>query len=105
MEQKRKFVRLPTNLKAEYSVKGSGHEAEPCTVINISLNGAGLEFYSSESIAVGSTLTLKIFDPEGKETVGAEGVIKWSKQGEKDFVCGVELTDPLDKFTLSLLGV
>jgi hypothetical protein len=54
---------------------------------------------------VGAILVLKIFDSEEKETVGAEGIVKWSKQGEKDFVCGVELTDVLDKFTLSLLGI
>ena len=105
MEQKRRFIRLSTNLRADYSLKGSESKGGNCTVINISLNGAGLEFYSSEGIDVGATLVLKIFDPEGTETVGVEGVVKWSKQGEKDFVCGVALTDVLDKFTLSVLGV
>ena len=105
MKQKRKFIRLSTNLSAEYSLKGSESGGGKCTVINISLNGAGLEFYSPEPIDVGATLVLKIFDLEKKETVAAEGVVKWNKQGEKDFVCGVELTDVLDKFTLSVLGV
>ena len=104
MEQKRRFIRLSTTLKAEYSLKGSGAGGE-CTVINISPGGAGLEFYSSEPIDVGATLVLKIFDSEKKETVDAEGVVKWSKQGEKNFVCGVALTDVLDKFALSVLGV
>ena len=54
---------------------------------------------------MGATLALKIFDAEKKETVGTEGVVQWNKQGEKDFVCGVALTDVLDKFTLSVLGV
>lgn len=105
MDQKRRFVRLPTHLKAEYVLKGRPGKGGTCTVINISLNGAGLEFYSSEYIDVGATLVLKIFDPEEKETVGTEGVVKWSKQGERDFVCGVALTDVLDRFTLSVLGV
>ena len=104
MEQKRRFIRLSTRLKAEYSLKGSGEGGE-CTVINISPGGAGLEFYSSEPIDVGATLVLKIFDSEKKETVDAEGVVKWSKQGEKNFVCGVALTNVLDKFALSVLGV
>ena len=69
MEQKRRFIRLPTNLRAEYSLKGSGGEGKKCTVINISLNGAGLEFYSSEYIDVGATLVLKIFDSTEEETV------------------------------------
>ena len=105
MEQKRRFIRLPTNLSAEYSFKGSESGKGNCTVINISLNGAGLEFYSSEPIPVGATLALKIFDAEKKETVGTEGVVQWNKQGEKDFVCGVALMAVLDKFTLSVLGV
>ena len=96
---------MPTNLSAEYSFKASESGGGHCTVINISLNGAGLEFYSSEPIPVGATLVLKIFDAEKKETVGTEGVVQWNKQGEKDFVCGVALTDVLDKFTLSVLGV
>ena len=105
MEQKRQYKRLPTNLKAEYSLTAGVDEGKQCTVINISLNGAGLEFYAHESVEVGATLFLKIFDPEGSESFETEGVVKWSKQGEKDFVCGVELTTVLDKFTLSTLGV
>lgn len=105
MEQKRKYKRLPTNLKAEYSLTAGLAERMQCTVINISLNGAGLEFYAHEGVEVGTTLFLKIFDPEGKESFNAEGIVRWSKKGEKDFVCGVELTEVLDKFTLSTLGV
>ena len=105
MEQKRKYKRLPTNLKAEYSLTVALAERKQCTVINISLNGAGLEFYAHESVEVGATLFLRIFDPEGKESFDAEGIVRWIKQGEKDFVCGVELIEVLDKFTLSTLGV
>lgn len=105
MEQKRKFKRLPTNLKAEYSLKESTDEGKQCTVINISLNGAGLEFYAHESVELGTKLILKIFDQDGEKAFDAEGVVRWSKQGGKDFVCGIELTTALDKFTLSTLGV
>ena len=105
MEQKRKYKRLPTNLKAEYSLTAGAAEGKQCTVINISLNGAGLEFYAHESVEIGTTLFLKIFDPDGEEAFDAEGIVRWSNQGEKDFVCGVELTTALDKFTLSTLGV
>ena len=105
MEQKRRFVRFSTTLSAEYSLQGSGCDPEKCTVINISLNGAGLEFSSSKPIAVGTTLVLKIFDSEKKETVATEGIIKWNQQSEEGFVCGIELTEVLDKFSLSVLGV
>ena len=105
MEQKRRFVRFSTTLSAEYSLKGSEGERGDCTVINISLNGAGLECKASEPISVGATLVLKIFDAEKKETVATEGIVKWNKQTDKGFVCGIELTDALDKFSLSVLGV
>jgi hypothetical protein len=105
MEQKRRYKRLPTNLKAEYSLTAGRAEGKQCTVINISLNGAGLEFYAHESVEVGTTLFLKIFDPGGKDAFDVEGIVRWNKQGEKDFVCGVELTTALDKFSLSTLGV
>ena len=105
MEQKRKFVRFATTLSAEYSLKGSESGGGNCTVINISLNGAGLECEASDPIAVGATVVLKIFDSENKETVDAEGIVKWKKQTEKGFLCGIELTDALDKFSLSVLGV
>ena len=105
MEQKRKFKRLPTNLKAEYSLQESTDGGKQCTVINISLNGAGLEFYAHESVEVGAKLLVKIFDQDGEKAFDAEGIVRWNKQGEKDFVCGIELTTALDKFTLSTLGV
>ena len=105
MEQKRKFKRLPTNLKAEYFLQGSTPDGKQCTVINISLNGAGLEFYAHESVEVGTNLLVKIFDQDGEKAFDAEGIVRWSKQGEKDFVCGIELTRALDKFILSTLGV
>ena len=105
MEQKRKFKRLPTNLKAEYSAKEHTNEVHQCTVINISLNGAGLEFYAHEGVVVGTTLLVKIFDHDGEKAFDAEGIVRWSKRGEKDFVCGIELTTALDRFTLSTLGI
>ena len=105
MEQKRRFVRFTTTLSAEYSLKGSERGGGNCTVIDISLNGVSLECQASEPIALGATVVLKIFDAEKKETVGAEGLVKWNKQTAKGFVCGIELTDALDKFSLSVLGV
>lgn len=91
MEQKRKYKRLPTNLKAEYSLTAALAERKQCTVINSSLNGADLEFFAHESVEVGATLFVRIFDFEGKESFDAESIVRRSNQGEKDFVCGVEL--------------
>ena len=88
-----------------FSLADGGDEAKQCIVINISLNGAGLEFYAHESVEVGTTLFLKVFDREGKKAFDTEGIVRWGQQGEKDFVCGIELTTVLDKFTLSTLGI
>ena len=103
MEGKRKSRRFTTNLKAQYFLgenKGSGKE---CTVINVSSNGAGLEFYTHEKIGISTNLTLKVFAPKATGPINIKGILKWVKQGEKDFVGGVEVVLQSDKEKLAVL--
>ena len=103
MEGKRKSRRFTTNLKAQYFLgesKGSGKE---CTVINVSSNGAGLEFYTHEKIGISTNLTLKIFAPKETDPIHVKGMLRWVKQGEKDFVGGVEVVLESDKEKLAVL--
>ena len=103
MERERKSRRFTTNLKAQYFLgesKGSGKE---CTVINVSSNGAGLEFYTHEKIDISTNLTLKIFAPKATDPINVKGILKWVKQGEKDFVGGVEVALQSDKEKLAVL--
>ena len=76
-----------------------------CTVINISLSGVGLAFYTPERIEVGSMLFLKIFAVGGKTTITVEGIVRWVDQGKKDFLCGVKLTEALDEVKLVMLDL
>ena len=102
-EENRMSWRFPKHLKGFYyldEVKGEGKE---CTIINISINGAGLEFYTSETVTVKSKLYLEIFPLDGRESVAIEGKIRWVKQGRKDCVCGVQLTEKLNKAKMETL--
>jgi len=101
----RKSTRFPTHLKAHYFLKERRGKGKECVVINISLNGAGLEFYTSETIGEASKLFLSIVPPQGNETISAEGIVRWVKHGARDYVCGIELTRTLDKITLARLGL
>ena len=104
-EEDRKSWRFPTILNALYFLREKKGQGKECTVINISLNGAGLEFYTCEAISVNEKLFLAISSPDGKETVNVEGIVRWVKQGRKDFVCGIKLTETLDKAKQAMLKV
>ena len=105
IKEKRLSVRFPTNLKAVYSLEEDAEKTKECTVINISLNGAGLEFYTSENIGENTKLFLKISIPERNKAVHIAGIARWVKRGKRDFVCGVKLFKPLDKANLTALGL
>ena len=105
INENRKSTRFPTHLKAHYFLKERRGKGKECVVINISLNGAGLEFYTSETIGEASKLFLSIVPPQGNEIINAEGIVRWVKHGARDYVCGIELTRTLDKITLARLGL
>jgi len=103
IKERRKSRRYPSNLKGQYFLKERKGDGKECTIINISLNGASLAFYTLENISVSSTLLLEIFDCKGKESTNVEGIVRWVKQGKKDFICGIELTETLDEAKLTTL--
>jgi hypothetical protein len=82
--------------------KGEGKE---CTIINISANGAGIEFYTVETIRENTKLFLEILPPDEEETINVEGIIKWVKQGKMDCVCGIQLTEKLNEAKKAMLRV
>ncbi len=104
-EEIRRLYRCPTLLKGLYfldEIKGEGKE---CTIINISDNGAGLEFYTDETVDVNSKLFLEILPPDEEEAITVEGIIRWVKQGNKDCVCGIQLTEKLNEAKKAMLKV
>jgi hypothetical protein len=102
-EEKRHPFRFPTILKGHYFIEEKKGEGKECKIINISLNGAGLEFYSFETVSVNSKLFLEIFSLNGNETITVEGIIRWVKQGKMDCVCGIQLTEKLSENKMEML--
>ncbi len=105
----RRSWRFPTILKGHYSmeekkgkVKG---KAKECRIINISLDGAGLQFYTSEPINQKTKLYLKIFPSDRNKPVSVEGIIRWIKQGKRDCVCGIQLTEKLSEEKREILKI
>ncbi|MCK5186944.1 MAG: PilZ domain-containing protein [Deltaproteobacteria bacterium] len=103
VEGKRKSKRFTTNLKAQYFLGESKGNGKECTVINVSGNGAGLEFYTHDKIGISTDLNLKIFAPKATDPINVKGILRWVKQGEKDFVGGVEVVLESDKEKLAVL--
>jgi hypothetical protein len=105
-EETRGLYRCPTLLKGLYSLDDKKGEGKECTIINISVNGAGMEFYTDESVEVNSKLFLEILPPpDEEETIPVEGIIRWVKQGKKDCVCGIQLTEKLNEAQKAMLKV
>jgi hypothetical protein len=104
-EEKRQSWRFPTVRKGFYYLGDKHGEAKECTIINISLNGAGLEFYTFETINEKTKVSLEIFPPDGEDPVLVEGKIRWVKKGTKDCVCGIQLTENLDKDKMEMLKI
>jgi hypothetical protein len=104
-EERRRSCRLPTWIRGLYFLEEKKGEGKECTIINISLNGAGIEFYTVETIRENTKLFLEIFPPDEEETINVEGIIKWVKQGKMDCACGIELTDKLNETQMAILKV
>ena len=96
MGDKRKSKRFIINLSARFFIKEKTGGWKECTVINISRSGAGLEFYTADKIDIGS-VHLKIFTPKAIEPIDIEGIVRWVKQGKRDFIGGVEALLKPDK--------
>jgi hypothetical protein len=102
-EENRYSFRFATAMKGFYYLDDKQEEGKECTIINISFNGAGLEFYTPETINDKTKMSLEIFSPNGEEIVTVEGIIRWVKQGNKDCVCGIQLTEKLSKDKMKML--
>ena len=103
MEERRKTKRFATNLKAHYFLKEGEVKGRECTVINISRNGVGLEFYTAEEIVEGASLLIKISVAKSLEPTDIEGIVQWVNQGERDFVGGIKANSKLDEEKLTNL--
>lgn len=104
-EESRRSWRFPKSLKALYFIQEKKSKGKDCTIINISLNGAGLDLYTVDPISAKTKLILEILPADGKETVTIEGIVQWVKQERTHFICGIKLTEKLNKGKLKMLRV
>ena len=104
-EDARRSWRFPTLLKGLYFLDEKKGEGKECTIINISDNGSSMEYYTAETVGVNSKLFLEILPPDEEETITVEGIIRWVKQGKKDCVCGIQLTEKLNEAKKAMLKV
>ena len=99
MENRRKFSRFYTQMKAQYVLKGEKGDGGECTVVDISRKGMGIKFRTSEKIKAGTTIIFEIFISGELEPISVKGTVKWSKQGGEYFVGGIRLTEGVHKLT------
>ncbi len=86
--KKRRFGRFSAKLKAQYLVEGE-KEWKECTVINLSREGMGITFQTSEKIEVGSTIHVRIHMPTDSQPINIKGILKWIEQRGDDFIGGI----------------
>ena len=86
--EKRRFGSFPTKLKAQYLMEGE-KEWKECTIINMSREGMGITFQTSEKMEVGSTIRVMIDMPTESQTINAKGILKWIEKRGDDFIGGI----------------
>ena len=104
MEERRRFGRFETELRAQYISQDGERDWEECTVISICRKGIGIRFHSCEKINIGTIIRLKIFIPEKVKPTVVEGVLKWKEKRENELFGGVESGEILDEMRFSKLS-
>ena len=100
MEDRRRFSRQQSQLKAQYFLKGRKEGWGECTVIDVSRKGMGITFQTSEKIKVGSFILLEIPVPTELEPFYIIGILRWIRQKGNTFTGGIESTEILDDYNL-----
>lgn len=90
MENRRRFSRFDTQLKAHYFLKEKKGSRKECTITDVSRKGMGIRFYTHKEINIGSTIFLEISIPTEAEPVNVKGILKRIDQGENNFFGGIE---------------
>lgn len=97
MDNRRRFSRSDTQLKAKYFLEERKGGWEECTIIDVSRTGLGVKFHTGEEISAGSTIHLEISVPTELEPISVEGILKRMEQEGDDFIGSIEFTEALDE--------
>ncbi len=90
MENRRRFSRFDTQMKAHYFLREKKGSGEECTITDVSRKGMGIRFCTRNKINIGSTIFLEISVPTEAEPVSVKGILRRIDQGENNFFGGIE---------------
>ena len=97
MEERRRFLRFDTQLKAQYCLEDLDKQWGECTIFNLSRKGMGMKLPHPEEIDKGTAIHVTANVPGELEPLGVKGVVKWIKHEEDHTIGGIELTEVLDE--------
>jgi hypothetical protein len=105
MDERRKFIRFPTELIARYS-ESDVKDWKECSVIDISREGMGINISAREYISEGVILQMEITVPVQDDPIAVTGTLMWIRERKDhprfNYLGGVKLLaiKPEDKWTL-----
>jgi hypothetical protein len=103
LEDKRKSLRFPTNLKALYYLSEQKESVEKCRILNVSYKGFGIQFPMGEKIATGANINIGIVVQWQFMPISVKGILKWKNEEAEFCDAGAELITSLDNLTLMKL--
>ncbi len=98
--ERRMFVRLPTELKALYYLNEDKEGLKKCTVFDIHHKGLGIRFNDNEDIPLYSVMHLGLISRWQLTPVSVTGMLKWTREAQNELAGGIEFLELLDSITL-----
>jgi c-di-GMP-binding flagellar brake protein YcgR len=93
----RSKVRIKTDLKAHCFIQNEESQPFECTIIDLSVSGAGVVFQHNGKMSIGDTVGINIFLPNTILHVSVRAEIRWKRRRAKDFICGVQFQELLSE--------
>ncbi|MGD9232518.1 MAG: PilZ domain-containing protein [Desulfobacterales bacterium] len=106
MKDRRKFIRFPVRIRAQYSEENHEEGETQCSIVNISREGMGVTVYLKAKLSMGARLKFMVDVPGSEKSVSFTGTLNWIKALKRDpdynYKGGIKLTaiDTEDKWTL-----
>jgi len=100
-DNKRRYGRFDTELKARYCVAENKEDWHACTVVNLSRKGIGIQLQAHETIDLDTVIRLEVFVPEKSRPTSVQGIVKWTDARGDSVFCGVESLELLDEMQFS----
>ena len=100
-DNKRRYGRFDTELKARYCVAANEGDWHACTVVNLSRKGIGIQLDAHETIELETVIRLEVFVPEKSQPTSVQGIVKWTDARGASVFCGVESIELLDEMKFS----